>query len=74
MDDSAVRALMGQVLKARKGDGYGAALIAECSGLADLPASIASFLLQIDRDLRPTAQTGTAPHVPGADNDVIDEA
>lgn len=72
MDDAAVRTLARQVLKARKGDGYGAALVAECSGLADLPASIAGFLLQIDRDLRPVAETDTTPPAPDADGDAAD--
>ncbi|MBT2394350.1 AAA family ATPase [Streptomyces sp. ISL-1] len=67
MDDAAVRTLAWQVLKARKGDGYGAALIAECSGRAELPASVADFLLQIDSDLRPaTAPDASRDEADGA--------
>ncbi|CAL9654900.1 ATP-dependent nuclease [Streptomyces sp. enrichment culture] len=76
MDDDAVRALAWQVLKARKGDGYAAALVAECSGQAELPASIADFLLQIDRDLRPPTSAEPAPpaSAPEADADAADGA
>ncbi|MBT2487747.1 AAA family ATPase [Streptomyces sp. ISL-96] len=53
MDEQAVRKLAWDVLKGRKGDSYGALLIATCTSRAELPDSLAEFLLQIDRDLRP---------------------
>ncbi|MGW4935147.1 ATP-dependent nuclease [Streptomyces sp. NPDC004166] len=74
LDDDAVRALAWQVLKARKGDGYAAALIAECHGQAELPASIAGFLLQIDRDLRPLASAESTPAATETDADAADGA
>lgn len=77
MDDDAVRALAREVLKARKGDGYGAALVSECRGQAELPASIADFLLQIDSDLRPPASSEEAPPpgpAPEGDADATDGA
>jgi putative ATP-dependent endonuclease of OLD family len=73
-DDAAVRTLTGLVLKARKGDGYAAALITECRDQTELPASIAGFLLQIDRDLRPPADNTSASPAPGAGDDAADGA
>lgn len=53
-DDEAVRDHVFTVLKGRKGaEGYTPLLLAECSGIAELPASMAEFLQQIDDDLRP---------------------
>lgn len=51
--DEAVRKQTVAVLKKRKGD-YAALLIAACRNRAELPASLAEFLLRIDRDLRVT--------------------
>lgn len=53
--DEEVREHVCQLLKARKGhnDGYAALLVAECSGQAELPASLANFLTAIDAGLRP---------------------
>ncbi|MEV8628584.1 AAA family ATPase [Streptomyces sp. NPDC051079] len=64
MDDDTVQALTFEVLKARKAYGYGAALVAECSSLTELPASIANLLMQIDSDLRPTADDGDLTALP----------
>lgn len=50
--DDAVRTLTATVLKARKGYGYAALLVAECKNRAELPPTLADFLLEIDRDLR----------------------
>ncbi|MBH5129509.1 MULTISPECIES: AAA family ATPase [unclassified Streptomyces] len=74
MDDIAVRALTGQILKVRKGDGYAAALVAECRSQAELPASIANFLLQIDSDVRPQADDSPAPSAAETDDDAADGA
>lgn len=54
--DGEVRAITSRVLKARKGSGsgYAAILVAECSSLADLPSTLANFLLTIDAELRPS--------------------
>ncbi|MFE9428901.1 ATP-dependent endonuclease [Kitasatospora sp. NPDC006697] len=52
-----VSSLTAAVLAARKGDGYGALLIAECKSRSDLPAVLADFLLAIDNDLRSGAST-----------------
>ncbi|MEO6088007.1 MAG: hypothetical protein ABIQ18_33340 [Umezawaea sp.] len=62
-DDDTVRDHVFKVLKGRKGaEGYAPLLVAECSSLAELPAPMANFLLQIDADLRPSppvSATGT---------------
>jgi putative ATP-dependent endonuclease of OLD family len=54
--DGEVRVITSRVLKARKGSGsgYAAILVAECSSLADLPSTLANFLLNIDAELRPS--------------------
>lgn len=64
-DDETVRDHVFKVLKGRKGaEGYAPLLVAECSSHAELPASMANFLLQIDADLR------TAPTVSATGTDV----
>lgn len=55
--DDEVRSLASNVLAARKADGYGALLIAECKSRSDLPAVLADFLLAIDSDLRSVVST-----------------
>jgi len=57
--EDAIRAHVQELLEHRKGsaDGYARLLIAECTSRAELPSSIADFLLQIDADLRPAAPT-----------------
>ena len=52
--DEQVRAHVRKLLQDRKGSngGYAALLIAECSGSADLPRSLATFLIAINADLR----------------------
>lgn len=59
--DEEVRKHVFKLLKARKGiDGYAPLVIGECMIRSELPQSIVSFLLQIDRDLRsPTPADGT---------------
>ncbi len=69
MDDGAVQAVTFEVLKARKAYGYGAALVAQCGGLAELPASIANLLMQIDSDLRPASDDCVLPAVPESGDD-----
>lgn len=61
--DEEVRAHVRELLQARKGSngGYAALLIAECSGRADLPATLATFLITIDTQLRPPAALSTTP-------------
>jgi putative ATP-dependent endonuclease of the OLD family len=63
--DNEVRSHVRKLLEARKGanGGYAALLIAECSSMAELPASLANFLIAIDADLRPTV----LPSVPAVD-------
>ncbi|MFF2165478.1 ATP-dependent endonuclease [Streptomyces sp. NPDC058175] len=60
MDDAGVARLVREVLKARKAEGYAAALVSECSGRSELPASIVDFLLEIDADLRAPSQNSEA--------------
>ncbi len=58
-DDAAAQALVTKVLIARKGSGgYAPLLIAECASQAELPPTLADFLLQIDSDLRPREAPG----------------
>lgn len=67
-DDETVRAHVQQLLKIRKGSagGYAALLIAECTSRAELPPSLADFLIQIDADLgRPSPAASN--HVAGPD-------
>jgi putative ATP-dependent endonuclease of OLD family len=59
-DDEAVRQLTRRVLKKRKGDGYAALLISECKSRADLPTTLADFLIDIDIDLRSAAAAAAA--------------
>jgi putative ATP-dependent endonuclease of the OLD family len=53
-NDDAVRAHVQKLLQARKGltGGYAPLLVAECASKAELPRSLADFLIQIDSDLR----------------------
>lgn len=57
--DAAVRKLTLAVLMKRKGD-YAALLIGACKSRADLPATLADFLLEIDRNLRASSSTPEA--------------
>jgi putative ATP-dependent endonuclease of OLD family len=68
--DDEVRTHVRSLLQARKGGngGYAGLLIAECSGRAELPATIAGFLIAIDSDLRP-ATPPPAPAEPPAHPD-----
>lgn len=61
--DEEVREHVCQLLKARKGhnDGYAALLVADCSGQAELPASLANFLIAIDAGLRPPESPPSDP-------------
>lgn len=61
--DDQVRTHVRKLLQDRKGSngGYAALLIAECSGRAELPATLANFLVTIDTDLRPLAPPPTDP-------------
>lgn len=54
---------MRKLLQDRKGSngGYGALLIAECVGRAELPATLADFLTAIDADLRTSAPSSDDP-------------
>lgn len=63
-EDAQVHAHVQTLLKKRKGanDGYAILLIAECANRAELPTSLADFLIQIDADLKATEIT-TAPPV-----------
>jgi putative ATP-dependent endonuclease of OLD family len=64
--DDDVRDYVFTTLKARKGtEGYVPLLLGECSGVAELPASMTGFLQQIDADLR---QVTSEPD-PGAEPD-----
>ncbi|WP_202512899.1 AAA family ATPase [Streptomyces sp. SID3343] len=67
--DDQVRSLTSDVPCARKGDGYSALLITECTGRSELPAVLADLLLRIDRDLRPA----NAPQRSGGDDAPTDE-
>jgi len=66
--DDAVRKLTTAVLIKRKGD-YAALLIGACTSRAELPTSLADFLLDIDLDLRtspsPVPEAGPAEGKPG---------
>jgi putative ATP-dependent endonuclease of OLD family len=62
-DDEEVRAHVRKLLQDRKGDngGYAALLIAECASHAELPATLATFLREIDAELRPSAPSPAEP-------------
>ncbi|RDI35262.1 putative ATP-dependent endonuclease of OLD family [Lentzea flaviverrucosa] len=66
--DDDVRKYVFTALKGRKGtEGYVPLLLAQCSGVAELPASMAGFLQRIDTDLRddpPPADPGAQPDAP----------
>jgi putative ATP-dependent endonuclease of OLD family len=61
--DDEVRAHVRTLLQQRKGanGGYAALLIAECSSRAELPATLANFLIAIDADLRPPREPPADP-------------
>jgi putative ATP-dependent endonuclease of the OLD family len=64
-----VRAHVRKLLQDRKGanGGYAALLIAECSGKAELPASLANFLISINAQLQRSGESLDDP-TPGSDN------
>ncbi len=66
--DEQVRAHVRELLQDRKGSNgcYAELLIAECCSRTELPASLATFLLAIDADLRPSVPP---PADPAADLD-----
>lgn len=65
--DDDVRAYVFKALKAHKGtEGYVPLLLTECSGIAELPASMAGFLQRINADLRDAPPSAT-PGGPEAD-------
>ncbi|WP_043485683.1 ATP-dependent nuclease, partial [Streptomyces olivaceus] len=69
MDDAQVAALLWKVLKKRKGDGYAALLISQCTNRSELPASIVDFLLKVDADLRTPPVSG--PDSPATSEDGV---
>lgn len=64
MSDDAVNTLVRETLKARKGDGYAALLIEQCSACEDVPASIRQVLVTINEDLRPAVDPAPGPEDP----------
>lgn len=74
-DEASVRKLTTQVLKKKKGDGYAALLISQCKTRAELPATLAAFLVQIDLDLRNAVTAAPAVvEAPGDSDSESDEA
>jgi putative ATP-dependent endonuclease of OLD family len=69
-NEERIRSLTFDVLKANKGanGGWAVHLIAQCHSRAELPATLADFLLEIDQDLR----GGKPTTAPGADGGVPD--
>lgn len=61
--DDEVRSHVRTLLQARKGSNvsYAALLIAECAGRAELPESLANFLIAIDIELRPPEPAPAEP-------------
>jgi putative ATP-dependent endonuclease of the OLD family len=68
--EDAIKAHVLDLLRARKGlSGYAQLLVGECSGYADLPATLADFLISISGDLMSSAVSGADSFVAIAGND-----
>ncbi|MFF7205321.1 ATP-dependent endonuclease [Streptomyces sp. NPDC008141] len=67
-DEASARKLTTAVLKKKKGDGYAALLISQCKTRAELPATLADFLVKIDLDLRSTVTAALTVVEPPVDS------
>jgi len=68
MTDENIRRLAAEVLKARKGEGYGAILIAQCKAADELPPMIREVLETINNRLSGDVSVNDTPEINGPDN------